>query len=98
MNFTKKEIINYLILLLIKNVDEGDGASLEMLNNALFQVLRHKPKLNFIDNNFSLLAEIQLLISEKYISENLLRNYNINQAGINFININKSIGLLLKDL
>lgn len=85
-------------MLLIKNIDEGDGASLEMINNALFQVLRHKPKLNFIDNNFSLLAEIQLLISENYISENLSCNYNINQDGLNFININESIGLLLKDL
>ena len=85
MNNEIKNVIKYLILIIIKNIDEGDGASLKMINAAFIRLLRIKKIGDVIHDDFVLFEEIQTLFSENYISENSNSNYYINHEGIDFI-------------
>jgi len=70
-----------IILLIIKNINEGDGSSLKMINSSLNILLRNEEYQILFNNEFNLNSMINDLIKLKYITINTINNYELTELG-----------------
>lgn len=89
--------LKILLLLIIKNTDEGDGSSILSINNALFRVIREKKIGHDLVTDFLLTYEIEHLLNDGLIEQNLIFNYKILEKGKTFIRENKVVLTNLKN-
>ncbi|KAF2326489.1 hypothetical protein [Flavobacterium ginsenosidimutans] len=73
--------VDRIVLLIIKNVDEGEGASLKMINSSLNIIARDKNYEILFDNEFDLKSKINEFIKLKYIIINIRNNYELTELG-----------------
>lgn len=73
--------VDRIVLLIIKNVDEVEGASLKMINSSLNIIARDKNYEILFDNEFDLKSKINEFIKLKYIIINIRNNYELTELG-----------------
>lgn len=80
--------VDRIILLIIKNIDEGEGASLKMINSSLNILVRDKNYEILFDNEFDLMSIIIEFIKLKYTIINIKNNYELTELGKSQLKLN----------
>ena len=75
----------YLILLLVKKLDEGDGASLAAVDHNFFRISEKADIADLKIDNMELQESISSLEKGGLIIQNHLNNYVINEKGSDFL-------------
>jgi hypothetical protein len=75
----------YIILTLIKNLNEGDGASLPMIDHHFFRIIDNKGVSSSITDNNQLLVTIDALHNNGLIQMNSISNFVITQEGMRWL-------------
>jgi len=76
-----------IILLIIKNTDEGDGASLKMINSSLNILFRDEKYRILFNEDYDLNSIISEFVDFKYLIINDINNYKITELGKNKIKL-----------
>jgi len=79
------KIDHSIILALIKNLNEGDGASLPMIDHHFFRIIDNKGVSSSITDNNQLLIEIDALRNNGLIQMNSINNFVITQEGMRWL-------------
>lgn len=86
----------YIVLLLIKNLNEGDGASLAAIDHNFFRI---SAKANIEDlkiSNVELHSTIEDLVKDGSVFKNDRSNYTINESGEAFLTKNSNLKKIIK--
>lgn len=94
MNIKLIDLENYVILLLVKNLNEGDGSSLPIIDHSFFRILSKKKIVTDTDN-LALLKRLDSLNEMGCIIINKRGNYEITDKGKQGIINNFSYGEML---